>query len=264
MQGGPSGEVDNRKGRCAEQARVNRLDDYACATNTRNLVVSPGERCLLLAGTYDFDTLTIMKGASVRVVYEAFPCPPPPPPTPSPVVIPRNLTSTVLVSAQIPTPSPTPLAPAIYATSDRLVITAQTVRIETGATLTMNGMIVVPGAGTSTTLEVGASHGGIGGYAAGVGAPAGVYGSVLAPAALGSPGGVNGTGGMVSITASSMIYIDGTVSVNGGAGAGGRSGGSGGSLNLVAPTFTAMVLWRQLAARRRLARVAAGLVGALR
>jgi hypothetical protein len=112
----------------------------------------------------------------------------------------------------------------------------------------------VPGvADTAHTLNftlgseagAGGSHGGLGGDYAGNGArgPSGIYGDVRQPAELGGGGGAWGGaggdgGGVVRITASESVQVDGAIRANGGTSSGSASGeGAGGSVWIETGTF---------------------------
>ncbi|MBM2828438.1 MAG: hypothetical protein HW408_970, partial [Actinobacteria bacterium] len=95
-----------------------------------------------------------------------------------------------------------------------------------------------------STYRSGGSHGGLGGAYVG-GVPNPVYGSMTAPADLGSggscasssyPGGSGG--GWMAISANNAV-VDGLITANGGGGSGAQSGsGSGGTINLTVETLS--------------------------
>lgn len=124
--------------------------------------------------------------------------------------------------------------------------------VESGAVVSLDGRGYPAnqgtGVGQSGSVGSGAGHGGYGGYGIGTnGSAAGgnYYGSIIAPATLGSggrtysiyPGGAGG--GAVRFTVAGNLQLDGRISVDGTAGAGSMGGGaSGGSLWLTAGQFS--------------------------
>jgi hypothetical protein len=115
---------------------------------------------------------------------------------------------------------------------------SDTITIETGATVRVDGLGFRPaqgpgGTATSGTTTSGASHGGTGSSGAAT------YGSEVLPLSLGSGGG-NASyggpgGGAVKFTACGSLNVDGTVSANGDTTNNG--GGAGGSILLIADTL---------------------------
>ena len=119
------------------------------------------------------------------------------------------------------------------------MLNADTVTIETGGTISANGVGYPanhpgPGGGKvggGTYPNGGGGHGGIGGGGSGKGGDA--YGSVMEPVALGSAGANTGGGaggGAIKLVVSGTLTINGTLSANGNRYSSDGGGGAGGSL----------------------------------
>ncbi|KAI8481428.1 hypothetical protein Bbelb_408020, partial [Branchiostoma belcheri] len=128
-------------------------------------------------------------------------------------------------------------------TADKLSITATNIIVEQAATIDLSGKAPVAGhvAGRGTN-GAGAGHGGNGGRSRSRPGAGRFYGDLSEPDTFGSSATLNGVrhvagGGSVTLTASNMIRLDGTIRGNGADGAEGSGGASGGSILIRTDTF---------------------------
>ncbi|KAI8478546.1 hypothetical protein Bbelb_437250, partial [Branchiostoma belcheri] len=128
-------------------------------------------------------------------------------------------------------------------TADKLSITATNIIVEQAATIDLSGKAPVAGhvAGRGTN-GAGAGHGGNGGRSRSRPGAGRFYGDLSEPDTFGSSATLNGVrhvagGGSVTLSASNMIRLDGTIRGNGADGAEGSGGASGGSILIRTDTF---------------------------
>ena len=112
----------------------------------------------------------------------------------------------------------------------RVTIRAETIVLHSDATINVTGGGDSTGGGTDGgDARVGGSHGGEGGGGTGR-----VYGSVTSPADFGSGSGGARGGGVVTLTVSDSLTLDGRVTADGDDGGDSGGGGSGGSVLITA------------------------------